>query len=444
MTHDTRAAEPPIPIQTLQPASLSMAKTLLREIVPAKQSITLTAPEAIQHTLTTAPGSPIAFILPLTAVSGGTNASHLAADNWHTFRHTILESCDSIKVITVAAYDVTPGKLSSAALLTAIRRHPGEETDHTTILHVNIHQEPRTHAEAQLLARRIKSSAKTQTPGTTFRWDPSKQMPGGHATLAVHTSGQPWRNARILDPHTLLAADALHNGQLGPRFRFSAVPSSTLLQLTTGAVKDRHAALILLTSNIRWNTSRMTAHATTNIARPPRAFIAAIPTDRRHRDAIAAWLNSTMGLLTLWQTATHIHNGRSYLNLGNLRDMPIPDLTAMNPATIHALNEIHRQLDASALLTASDSWQDTTRAELDRRLLEAMGADQEAHTALAAARIRWCLEPTVQGRHGIAASKSENMTRLRAEAAALNHKGGFHSVITSKIRNTARWLSQSD
>ena len=138
-------------VQTAPRDSLTETATaLLRELTHLIPITASTPEEAISCINNARPGSPIALILPLTAVSGPT-AQESARQSWATFRRTVMQECHRAKVITTATYDIQHGKLSSHALLAAFKHletpEPGQ-----TILFVNLPEELDSPQEAHALA----------------------------------------------------------------------------------------------------------------------------------------------------------------------------------------------------------------------------------------------------------------------------------------------------
>ena len=70
------------------------------------------------------------------------------------------------------------------------------------------------------------------------------------------------------------------------------------------------------------------------------------------------------------------------------------------------------------MLPASEAWKDQVRTALDRRVLTALGADQETLEKVDQLRYAWCLEPTVAGKKGKVKARQSEMERLRELAEA--------------------------
>ena len=388
-----------------------------------------TAISAVRHAR---PGTPITLILPMTSVSGGTRDQTERgggnAASWNTFRHQLLTQCHRIKVITCSTYDVTPGNLSAMALIAAAKVMPGENPDHQ-VLHIGVDAEPETTCHAETLAQRIRAATRLQTPGATLRWDPSDKAPSSHAVLVECPPGTPWKHARILDPDTLNAGQAIQQGRIGHRYKFKTDALQNAAPVASNAVGRRPENTVLIPTTIRWNTNALTAHLADDDPLPRKLFYG-LADNPEIRDGLRAWLNTTMGLLTLWSVGTHIQNGRTYFTLGNLDRLGLPD-TDMLPR----LSAVQPDGGFEQLLNASEAWQDEARTGLDLAVLDAMRAGRTARAVVASARARWCLEPTVLGNRGTQADTVQEIRKSAPKALNSSVRATPLSNITKAARS---------
>lgn len=416
------------------------ATALLRELTHLIPITASTPEEAISCVNHARPGAPIALILPLTAVSGPT-AQENARQSWTAFRRAVMQECHKTKIITSATYDVEEGELSSHALLAAIKELEPKHPDYRQkMLFVNLPEEMASPEEAHALALHIRKTASELQPGTV-RWDRCGDLPPAHASLVRWEPDQPWQHARTLDPSVLTFAEALQEGKLN-RLRFNTVPLAELAGITNAVITDE-TDLTLINNRLRWTSTAPAARAATLGEKPAKAFTAAFPKNEDHIEAITAWLNSSMGLISLWHAATHYHNGRSYLTIEQLRALRVPDMNALKPENVQRMAEIHRALDHNLLLPPAHAWQDQRRRQLDRQLLHALGAaDTKTLAALDQAKVLWCLEPSVQGGQGISPKNADNMTHLRhlAQNPSAPSRRGISDVITSAATKSANTL----
>ena len=124
------------------------------------------------------------------------------------------------------------------------------------------------------------------------------------------------------------------------------------------------------------------------------------PTDPAWEDALAAWANTTLGLLLFWWLGTTQQSGRTRLTITRLPDLPVVDLRALDPDQVRRLADAPARLAEREceFLPAHLAAEDPARKELDRLVLElALGFDAEAMEQVALLRRKWCLEPTVHG-----------------------------------------------
>ena len=209
-------------VQTAPRDSLTETATaLLRELTHLIPITASTPEEAISCINNARPDSPIALILPLTAVSGPT-AQESARQSWATFRRTVMQECHRAKVITTATYDIQHGKLSSHALLAAFKHletpEPGQ-----TILFVNLPEELDSPQEAHALALHIRKIHGSLHPGGSLRWDRCGDLPAAHVSLVRSEPGQPWLHPRTLNASILTVAGELQDGGLS-RLSFNTAP----------------------------------------------------------------------------------------------------------------------------------------------------------------------------------------------------------------------------
>ena len=115
-------------------------------------------------------------------------------------------------------------------------------------------------------------------------------------------------------------------------------------------------------------------------------------------EPLAAWANTTLGLLLWWWVGSAQQAGRSRLTISRLPDLPVLDLRALSQAQLGQLRAAFTALSGEDFLPAHRATEDSTRLELDRLVLkEALGFDATAMDQIALLREKWCAEPSVHG-----------------------------------------------
>lgn len=120
------------------------------------------------------------------------------------------------------------------------------------------------------------------------------------------------------------------------------------------------------------------------------------------KDALAIWLNSTLGLLVRTCYAQTTQPGRATMQVNALADFPVPDFAAATPAGQQArqlAQERYGELADLTLESISYAFRDANRHKLDAAALELVGLGGNAAAARALAHLRslWCREPAVHG-----------------------------------------------
>ena len=158
------------------------------------------------------------------------------------------------------------------------------------------------------------------------------------------------------------------------------------------------ASRLHINRDFRLNSQSLAACLTPERAIGGRAWPSFQPTDAAWEDALAAWANTTLGLLLFWWLGTTQQSGRTNLTITRIPDLPVIDLRVLDPDRVRGLAETPARLAERAFLPAHLAAEDPTRKELDRLVLEqALGFDAEAMDQVALLCRKWCLEPTVHG-----------------------------------------------
>ena len=120
--------------------------------------------------------------------------------------------------------------------------------------------------------------------------------------------------------------------------------------------------------------------------------------DRAHEVAYTLWGNSTLGLLCYWWHSSRQQAGRGSMPITAIRTMPALDATKLTQAQLDMAEEIFEDMKRSQLLPANEAYRDSTRKELDYRvLIEMLGLPRSVLEPLDLLRLKWCSEPSVHG-----------------------------------------------
>jgi hypothetical protein len=107
-------------------------------------------------------------------------------------------------------------------------------------------------------------------------------------------------------------------------------------------------------------------------------------------------LRSPGTVRSYWLQSYRNQDGRGELTVTAIPDIPVLDVTKLEPVQFEAAVKIFDDLQNKQMLPANEAWRDPVRQELDRRLLdEVLGLDDKAVEQLGILRRQWCAEPTV-------------------------------------------------
>ena len=158
---------------------------------------------------------------------------------------------------------------------------------------------------------------------------------------------------------------------------------------------------LFISRNLRMTSQALAAARTADLAMGGSTWTALL-VDDEVKDALAIWLNSTLGLLTRVCYGQTTQAGRSRMQIRGLAGFPVPDFAAATPAGQHArqlAQERYEELAALSLEPISYAFRDGNRHQLDAAALELVGLGGNAAAARALAHLRslWCREPAVHG-----------------------------------------------
>lgn len=134
--------------------------------------------------------------------------------------------------------------------------------------------------------------------------------------------------------------------------------------------------------NLRWTSQALLVATTERTAMGGSAWTVLRHDDERVCKAFAIWANSTLGLITHWTQAGKQQQGRSRVQVGAIKQIPVPDLPKLASAQLDWAQRAFEQLKDRDLLPACQAHADETRKAIDQAALEILGLF-ETHTAVA-------------------------------------------------------------
>lgn len=122
-----------------------------------------------------------------------------------------------------------------------------------------------------------------------------------------------------------------------------------------------------------------------------------LPT-QAHEKAYCLWGNTTLGLVQYWCHASKQQIGRGLMPVTAIDRMPFLDVTSLAPEQLDAAEAVFEEMKRREFRPAYLAELDPLRKELDARVLrDVLGLDWEAlEGPLALLRSKWCAEPSVR------------------------------------------------
>ena len=115
-------------------------------------------------------------------------------------------------------------------------------------------------------------------------------------------------------------------------------------------------------------------------------------------EAVALWMNTTLGLIGFWFAASRQQQGRANVTITRLGDLVAVDPRRLADEQLAAAGEVFERFRRRPLLPANEAYRDVARQELDEAVLcEVLGLPAEVLIPLAVLRTQWCEEPSVHG-----------------------------------------------
>ena len=119
---------------------------------------------------------------------------------------------------------------------------------------------------------------------------------------------------------------------------------------------------------------------------------------RAYEIAYTLWGNTTLGLLCYWWHSSRQQAGRGRMPITAIRSMPTLDVAKLARAQLDLAEEIFEDMKSSQFLPANEAYHDSSRQELDYRvLIDMLGLPTTVIEPLDLLRLKWCSEPSVYG-----------------------------------------------
>ncbi len=158
---------------------------------------------------------------------------------------------------------------------------------------------------------------------------------------------------------------------------------------------------IFISQDFRFTSQSLGVARTRELCLGIATWVALIHDDHRILDALALWMNSTLGLVLRFAYASTAQLGRARMAIEATRAFPIPNFAEDSDAGERSrlvAGEHFEQLATLELEPAAYAWRDANRHEIDWVVLEMLGIDSdEARRAVGQIRELWCREPSVHG-----------------------------------------------
>ena len=420
------------------------------------------------------PGGTLALILPLTSLAGHSPAHE--PTGWRRFRRDLEHNYTGITLVTVAQYETRGTSFSHDTDITEVmviaRKLESGEAPTGTITFINLNHIPENDEDAANLAAAIRQRQGNTIPGAFATLTAGGHPAGLIAKIPFPANGT-WHMSRVLDPGLAHTANAIRDDANCQEHHnpLAGVPVTTMSEIATTGLQSSDLKWLLnmdpkttpatghntvpvlkghrsstqrsialypnikasiitrkkntveklqakssplhLNTNYRYNSQSTAACITPGRVLSTSGWVTLQPKDPRHTNAIAVWLNTTMGLISHWASANHSQNGMGLISKADIQMLKVLDPRELTPAQLQEIDRIYHRTAYRTFLPANDAWQDPERIELDRAVLQdVLHLTDHRLTNLTAIRNSWCREPTVQARKGISRPKAKDMQIL--------------------------------
>jgi len=162
----------------------------------------------------------------------------------------------------------------------------------------------------------------------------------------------------------------------------------------------RTASFLHFNRDFRFNSQSTSMQCTPRRTIGGRAWLSLKLKNKEQEKALAAWGNTSLGLLLYWWHANKQQSGRGSIGKAALQGLPTLDVRALTPAQLKAASKIFDDFSGTPLLTFSEIHSDSERQKLDAEFMtRALGLPKAlcAHGALSLLRKKLSLEPSISG-----------------------------------------------
>ncbi len=169
-----------------------------------------------------------------------------------------------------------------------------------------------------------------------------------------------------------------------------------------GSEKDREKmrkriSTTFYARNMRWTSQCLLVASTKRPALGGRSWTTLDHRDKRVLKAFVLWANSTFGMVTHWTQGQRTHSGRSTSQVGAIKITPCPQLDFLNDDQLEQAVAAFDRLAVPNLLPACQAHVDSTRAQIDRAVIQMLSLPAHAEDTISQLRFLWCSEPSVHG-----------------------------------------------
>ena len=176
--------------------------------------------------------------------------------------------------------------------------------------------------------------------------------------------------------------------------------------MSAGSQPIAGATRLHINRDFQVNSQALGACLTTEKALGGRAWPSFQPTPTdddpwQWEQALAVWMNTTLGITARWWVSTRQQRGRAMLSITTIGAIPVLDLRNIERSKVERLATLCRQYLDVELLPANEAYRDESRKQLDEEVLcGILGLPDTILEPLDHFRLQWCSEPSVHGGKG--------------------------------------------
>ena len=222
-----------------------------------------------------------------------------------------------------------------------------------------------------------------------------RQIRGGSGTFTIHEG---WDAATQFPALWHHSARVHRNMQVPPNAQLSTIPGVEHRQVW------QHANRLHITPDVRYTSQRIHAAVTHEKTLGVRSWhTISIKTEFEHKshrmeNALALWLNSSLGMLSHANHANRSQNGRGLGNKTMLSSLPVLDVRQLADWQLDASENVFRDFRDVTFEPFYRCNVDPNRIELDERLVrDVLGLSDQAVEAVSRIRFLLASEPSIYG-----------------------------------------------